>query len=76
MISLKSNFQKRTLCNDGLFSRSKPCVIQKQKNYDQNRDKSMNYYLASHDRIEKYHNNREEERKIYEKQTKKNRFVF
>ena len=55
-ISLKSNFHKNRNSKDGLLSCCKPCIIQKQRIYDnENRERIVNrqkyYYLKNRDRI-------------------------
>ena len=55
-ISLKSNFRKNKNRKDGLQAYCKNCIIQKQKQYDnENRDKKREYYQTNRDRIKDYY---------------------
>ena len=52
IISLKSNFHKRTKSSDRLQPHCKNCILQKQKQYDnENRDKKREYQLKNRKQI-------------------------
>ena len=52
IVSLKSNFHKRSKSSDGLQPQCKNCILKKQKQYDiENRDKKREYQLKNREQI-------------------------